>query len=115
MKSTLFILLDTQASNMNFLINQTSHDFVIHSWLILWHQMSTVSELELTNKVQTELQHVKGVNFTNQFFHKDFDKKLCRFTEQKNWLPSTLVIPKPVKHPQKAKKKVFLLVNLSFE
>jgi len=67
MKSSLFILLDTEASNLKFLANQSSYSFVIHSWLILWHHGSAVSDVELSKAIETEMQNIKGVNLTEHF------------------------------------------------
>ena len=70
-KSTLFIILDTQGPNMNFLSRQTRHDFVINSWLIFFHVESSLifnSDDKLAQTFDLAFKYVRGIHFNSRMY-----------------------------------------------
>jgi hypothetical protein len=69
-KSTLFILIDHQSQNINFIANQTKSSFVEYSWLILYPS-NLPNDSEITKTIQTDLQQIRQIEFDSRIYVAD--------------------------------------------
>ena len=69
--SSLFIILDTQGPNLNFLAQQTRQDFMINSWIIIYPiERSQIfnSDERIVQHFHDEFEHIRGIHLNSKFY-----------------------------------------------
>ena len=69
--STLFIILDTQDPNLNFLAKKTQHDFMMNSWLIFYPIESSQifnSDERIVQYFQEEFKYIRGIHLNSKLY-----------------------------------------------